>query len=281
VLALVIAGVGLLGTAVEAAPSKERTMNLAFVLLSKPHLPKPEEIARAFGRFAASKDQALRPRPATGEARSKTDVVELELSSGGMVLVALMPAAVPKGEADDAARFSVSSLGSGWKLPPHAAHLVVTLREASALSATEALSRFTSVLAAVTDVSAAVGVYWGNAGATHDPKFFIAAAQRHEVASRIMLWTGVSVAREADGRVSLLSTGMKQLSLPDLLLVAPKSAGTTALSTFFDLLTYVTELGKPLPEGDTVGRTADERLPVHYVKSPLDPNVKVWRVELK
>jgi hypothetical protein len=62
---------------------------------------------------------------------------------------------------------------------------------------------------------------------------------------------------------------------------APKPAGTTALSTFFDLLAYVIDLGKPLPEGDAVGRTADERFPVHYVRSPIDPKVKVWRVELK
>jgi hypothetical protein len=33
-------------------------------------------------------------------------------------------------------------------------------------------------------------------------------------------------------------------------------------------------------DGDTVGRTAAEKLPVHYVPSPVDPKVKVWRVEL-
>ena len=37
----------------------------------------------------------------------------------------------------------------------------------------------------------------------------------------------------------------------------------------------------PLPDGDTVGRTAAEKLPVHYVPSPVDAEVKVWRVELK
>jgi hypothetical protein len=49
----------------------------------------------------------------------------------------------------------------------------------------------------------------------------------------------------------------------------------------FDLLGYVASIGKPLPDGDTVGRTADERLPVSYVPSPLDSSKKVWRVELK
>ncbi len=44
------------------------------------------------------------------------------------------------------------------------------------------------------------------------------------------------------------------------------------LETFFDLLGYVAERGEHFPEGDTVGRTADEKLPVHYVSSPIDPN---------
>ena len=48
--------------------------------------------------------------------------------SGGMAVVALMPVPVPKGEADDAARFSVSATGTGWKLPDHKAHLIVSLQ---------------------------------------------------------------------------------------------------------------------------------------------------------
>ena len=74
---------------------------------------------------------------------------------------------------------------------------------------------------------------------------------------------------------------MDQLNLPDLLLVAPKSAGSSALEAFFNLLTYVANRGKPLPEGDTVGRSATEKLRVQYVPSPMDEKTKVWRVEIK
>jgi hypothetical protein len=264
-----------------AAPAKGKTMNLAFVLLQQARLPKAEEIARAFGHYAAVKDQRLLPRGTKSDPKSKSTVLEFELSPGGSGFVALMPVAVPNGEADDAARLSVGALRTGWKLPAHSAHLVVTLQDPGAASLTDALSRFTSFVASVVEASGAVGVYWGNAGATHDAKFFMTVAREHEVAAQMMLWTGVSLAREADGRLSFLSTGMKQLELPDLLLIAPKSAGNTALATFFDLLIYLAQIGKPLPEGDTVGRTADERLPVHYVTSPVDRNAKVWRVELK
>jgi hypothetical protein len=266
-------------TKIQAAQEKEKAINLAFVLLPRPRLPKAEEIARVFDHFATTKEQSLLPK---GSSEKKdVEILEFELRPGGSAFVALMPMPVPNGEAEDAARFSLSAVGTGWKLPKHSAHAIVTLRDANTTSMVDTLSLFTSLLAAVTEASQAVGVYWGEAGATHDPRFFLSTAQDHDVSSRIMLWTGVSVAHEKDGRVSLLSTGMKQLNLPDLLLIAPGSAGNAALGTFFDFLSYSAEFGKPLPEGDTIGRTADERLPIHYVRSPIDPKVKVWRVELK
>lgn len=260
----------------QVAPRKEKPVNLAFVLLSQAQMPEAEQIVRAFGAYAPT-DQRLRLR---GNEAGK-QILEFEISPSGTAFVALMPLAVPKGEADDAVRFSVSALGTGWKLPSHKAHLMVNLRDAETQSHIETLSRFTSLLAAVAEASQAVGIYWGNAGATHDPKFFMSIARERDLVSQIMLWTGVSIARDDNGRLSLLSLGMKQLNLPDLLLTAPKSAGNTALATFFDFLVYVANLGKPIPEGDTVGRTANERLAVHYVPSPIDPNTKVWRVDLK
>lgn len=262
-----------------APAAQQHAMNLAFVLLPRAYLPKGEEIVRAFADFAAQR-QSLHMRDTTGDEQATGEVLEFEVRPGGTAFVVLMPVAVPEGEADDAAQFSVSAMGTGWKLASHTAHLVVSQRDTDG-SPSETLGRFTSLLAAVAKASGAVGVYWGNAGATHDAAFFISTAQDRDLGARLLLWTGVSVARETDGRLSLLSLGMKQLNLPDLLLIAPKSAGNEALGTFFDLLAYVAARGKPLPDGDTIGRTAAERLPVRYVPSPLDPSRKVWRVEVR
>lgn len=255
-------------------------MNLAFVLLGQPEYPEGQAIARAFAPFASA-GQSLLLRTTAAQRTDSVRVSEFELRPGGTAFIAMMPMAVPKGEAEGGVRFSVSALGTGWKLPLHRAHLVVTLRNTEDTSAVEAISHFTSLLAAVAAASGAVGVYWGSAGATHDARFFTSVAESQGIVPRIMLWTGVSVVSEADGRLSLLSLGMKQLELPNLLLVAPNSASNLALETFFDLLAYVAERGAPLPEGDTVGRSVDERLQVRYVPSPIDANDKVWRVELE
>lgn len=280
--------VGMLGLAgdrrtVAAAGTNEQkkeTTKLAFVLLAKPRLPAGNELTRAFAPFA-SKECQLRVEPRVDSRKDGGEAMVFDLTPGGHGFIGLMPTPIPNREADDAAVLSVSSLGTGWKLPRHTAHLIVSLTDDGTVPATQRLARLTWLLAAVAQASGAVGVYWGDAGATHDPKFFLTMAKEKEMAPRLMLWTGVNTAKRPDGSVSLLSTGMTQLGLPNLLLNAPAKSSGKALETFFDLLTYVAKRGQALPEGDTVGRTADERLPVHYVPSPVDPKEKVWRVELR
>jgi hypothetical protein len=253
-------------------------VNLAFVLLPDAKLPEAESIISAYahfepnGRVELGREDAA--QPTTGHA-----VLSFRSDAGEGAFVALIPAPVPNDEADQGAQFSVGSIGTGWSLPPHVAHLVVTSTPPPGSDRLQSISRFTSLVAAVAQASSAVGVYWGNAGATHGADFFTTVATEQGVTPRIMLWTGVSIARP-QGKLSLLSLGMGQLSLPDLLLVAPQSSGNGALETFFDLLAYLAHRGSAIPEGDTVGRTADERLKVRYVNSPLDPSKKVWRVEL-
>jgi hypothetical protein len=255
-------------------------MHLAFVLLPKEQLPPAEAVTRAFERFA-SPGQSLRVRQVSGGSSAGTQMLEFVFSPGGQGVIALMPSAVPNREAEEAARFSLSALGGRWTPPAHRAHLVVTCNDADSASASASLTRFTAVVAAVTQAADAVGVYWGGAPATHDSEFVVSVAEEKDVRSLLMLWTGVSVAREGDGRLSLVSLGMRQLGLPDLWLIAPPSSEGGALACFFDLLGFASARGAAPAEGETVGRTAEERWPVRYVKSPVDPQAQVWRIEMQ
>lgn len=263
----------------EPEKSGDRPPDLAFILLSYARLPDPDELVEHF-RSLAAPGESLQIEASDGKNEEGREVLCLRLSTGESCFVALMPAPVPNGEAEGAVRFSVSSFRAGQKLQPHQAHLMVVLMAVPGTAPLVCLSRFTSVLAAVSAASCSVGIYWGNAGATHDAEFFASLAGEQGVAPRMMLWTGVSVARESDGRLSLLSLGMAQLALPNLLLVAGPESEGEALETMFDLLAYVARRGEPIREGETVGRTDEQRLPVQYVRSPMDSKVKVWRVEL-
>ncbi|MCC5849197.1 MAG: DUF4261 domain-containing protein [Verrucomicrobia bacterium] len=260
-------------------PNKEHPVNLAFVLLSDKKFPNADTIKEAFIEFSEPGDE-LETSNDVNEEDTTHEFTKLELSTGETAFISLIPAAVPDGEAEYWTQFSMSSLMENWELPPHHAHLMIVFQPTASARVLTSFSRFTSLIAAVIQASSAVGVYWGDAGATHDAEFFTTIAVIPDAASRLMLWSGVSVAREDDGRLSLLSMGMEQFNLPNLLLVSGEASDGIALETLYDLLAYAVQRGEPIPEGDTVGRTEEERLVVKYVKSPAEPKKRVWRVEL-
>lgn len=241
-------------------------MRLCFVLL-------PDAKPLATGPF----EKALKEFPDLGALSwsSSTRKGTRAFSVGKLkVLASLMPVAVPEGEAERATDHSLSGLDGSWTLPEHRAHLLVAQQGATGTEVEE-LVTFTRVVAAIVRATNAVGVYWGEGSATHHPEFVVNIAHSE---LPLPIWVGVSVAKSASGP-ELLSIGMKQLGLPELLLTTPGLDGTV-FELFYDLLAYVTRRGKKLPEGDSVGRTPKEKLKVRYVASPIHPGEQVWNVVL-
>ena len=256
--------------AATAAAASDSPSHLGMVLLASPILPTADAVIAAYADIAGA------AAPLTLADRNDVTLI-FDVGIDETAIVALMPAPVPDGEADDAARFSLSG-HAGWKLPAHRAHLIVRVSGPEGRAPIAVLRDATHVLAAITKASDAVGVYVGAASATHEPSFYVDTARRTQ--TPVMLWNGFSLAREPDGRLSLLSLGMKSLGLKDLLLTAPPDQGPAALEYFFTLLVYVADRGEDLPDGDTVGRTEQEVLPVRHVPSPLGDGRTVWRVDM-
>jgi hypothetical protein len=240
-------------------------MRLAFVLTTTRRLPTRAAIDAAVAEY----DELA---PATWLDTSSADTLALE-AGGVAVMAALVPAPVPNGEADAAAEHSLAAVAGKWALPAHTAHLACMLRQGD--SGLAELVRFTRVVGALARAAGAVGVYWGEGHVTHHPELFIELA-RSELP--LPLWVGVSVAKRRGG-VELLSIGMKQLDLPELLLTAPK-AGPRVLELFYELLAYVARRGEALPEGDTIGHAETQHLTVTYGPSPVEAGAQVWRVQL-
>jgi len=250
-------------------------MQLAFVLTNSAGLPEANAIADAYADVTSSQGG----RPIVWEGGGDGDPDQRAVTVGGAsVVMAAMPAPVPEGEAEEAVRLSLSALGTGWMLPEHRFHIVVAATNLGEDSAVPARCDFTRLVAAVARACSAVGVYWSGASATHEPEFFFDTARDAELP--IALWTGVSVARDGAERVSLLSLGMGQFGMDELLLTGPIEEAGVAIEMFFDLLAYAVRRGSTVQPGETVGRTDDERIEVSETESPVDPEARVWRVDL-
>lgn len=248
-------------------------MQLAFVLTNTAGLPEADAVAQAYAEVAPRGARPIVWEGGGGHA----DQHALSVGDAAVVMAA-MPAPVPGGEADEAARRSLSSMGTGWRLPAHHFHIVVAGTSVAESTAVAARCDFTRLVAAVSRAAGAVGVYWGPAAATHEAEFFFETARESELP--IALWTGVSIARDPADRLSLLSLGMAQFGLDELLLTAPVTVAEVAIEMFFDLLAYAVQRGAVIGAGETVGRTDDERIAVSQEASPVDPQARVWRVDL-
>jgi hypothetical protein len=244
---------------------------LAMVMLAEARLPEADAVIRAYGDVAPGAALAL---------DDEKEGTQMYLLGEHLVGVTLVDKPIPDGEADAAAQFSVGQAANRWSPPAHAAHLLVILFPSSnAVGRLEPLRDFTRFVAAATTASGAVGVYWGSGGATHEPGFFVEMVKAEEFP--VLVWFGVTSGEESADRTGILSMGMKQLDLPDVLVSVRKAAtDANAIAFVYDLLLYVIKFGKALPDGDTVGRADGESLPVHYVDSPIEPGTKVMRVEL-
>ena len=257
-------------------------MSLVSVLTHTPSLPTRSALE------AAARDLDL-------TLNCKESATGLTLAvSGATVRVLCVPGPVPNAEADTSAFLSLSAVNGRWRLGKHTAHLALSLegtmqtktsglmgrlsgstREATRL---ERLSQFTRVVAAVTRAASGIGVHWAAGPVTHSPEFFTQVAK--EAAVPLPLWIGVSLTPEPGGRTSVLSFGMQQLALPDLLLSGPAAADLPdTIDFFFSALATVAERARAPAEGETIPRSLLSRPRVSYGTSPVD-GVRVWKLEL-
>lgn len=256
---------------------REPKHHLAFVLLETSALPRGEAVVGALQDIAPRVEAAM-----TAEGVAKDDVLQFSIGNGASLLVSLMPLPVPNREADGAFAYSYSAgLNAERGLAPHQAHLITFFRDEPGRTIYDGLTRFTYLVAAVAQASHAIAIYWGDAGATHSARFFIDRARECDPDLMLPLWCGFEVAQDGP-RASVLTVGMRrQLGIMEMRITAPRRNLSEYVGAMFDILAYAARSGAAVPDGDTIGRSADERLRVRYERSPADPEQQVWRVDFE
>ena len=252
------------------APAEGVPLRLGMVMLASPVLPDEDAVTAAYGEIAPGGPALV------FDDEEPSEQALAFLVDGQRVTVGLMPAPIPGREAEAHAPYSAYTMLEGWTPAEHVAHLLVIFQPDDR-KPLDAMRDFTRALAAVTAASDAVGVYIGDAGATHEPRFFVDRVTKQE--NPIIVWTGVSLAEDGAERAILLSHGMHQLGLPEVVLGMPRAGMGDGWDFFFDMLLYIAERGEAIPEGETIGYGEDERLPVRYVPSPVDASTQVMRVD--
>jgi hypothetical protein len=200
-----------------------------------------------------------------------------DIGGGGSLMVMLIAASHP----------DVADMAQGPLSPPleqltaAPAHYIVT---ALGLEGSDAQkdSRMAALTATVLAGCRPAGVMLGHGILFHNPDLFadlaLSAAEHDELPVEICV--DVTVARESEDRMSMLSHNMTRYGREEFFVIAPIE-GKGALDFLLSMVRWmIADPDKHLPTGDTVGRTAEEKITVERVPNPTGEGPEVIQLVL-
>ena len=234
----------------------------AFALLSKADWDKEQFFADLKSEWGINVED---------DAPEDNDVVYVE-AEGFRVIVALMPMAVPNGEAEHYAKANYMWKDAEKTVSRHKAHLIVTV-----LGEGDMLTRanvFVKICSSLMNQENAVALY--SEGAVYSPQMFrdFSGVLKDEglsgeVPILNLVWFGIY----GDGKISGVYTyGMRRLGKEEIEIYVPqKLADLNQIRSFLvSVAAYVIGDDVILRDGETIGFSAEQKLPIK-----LSPGIAV------
>lgn len=247
---------------------------IAMVATSGDRLPRAASIVAAAGVRGGGKGGFLRSlfgRGSAPPAEHEWEGPALVFAVGDAQLaVSLMPGPIPWSDLEGPCATTWWWEDAAEQMRSHTHHFLIALIGGS-LEPIERRLLLTKVVAAVVAESEAVGVYWGEGTLVHEPSRFLKAAKGADADNIPMpLWVDVRVEPNPDGTSRCFTTGLAALGFLEIE-VRNSALKREELWEFVgDIAMYVVSGRKQIPDGDTMGRTADEKYRVRHGKSMFD-----------
>lgn len=249
--------------------------DVSFVLLAQPAAPSAGQVVAAARTYGIE----LVPDPErTGGDRELGETLGFALSGGAGLVVASVPAPHPE----------APQMPVGVTSPPYEqiavspAHLVLAAHRLAG-TVRQRDTTMAILTAALIDTVDAVGAMFGHGVVVHRARLFAdyarqAAHERQPLAAEVAV--DITAAQESPTHMSFLTHGLLRYGREEFYVTCPIE-GKGALSFVLSMVRWMLDdPDKQLPTGDTVGRTADERLLIQRVPAPNGHGPEVIRLDL-
>jgi hypothetical protein len=242
------------------------SVDLAFILVKKAVYPDPRKLIASAAKLGIELTMS-----------DATEPMAYSIGGGGTFIVMLMQAPHP-----DVPTMNVGPMSPTTEEAAAApAHFVATAMglEGSARSRDTKMALLASAIITNTE---AIGVMLGHGVVFHKAGLFaeMAALSVEEGVLPAEIAVDVTAAREPNNRMSFLTHGMQRYGREELYMTAPVD-GQGALGFLYQLVRWMlTDLDKQFATGETLGRTAQERIEIQRVPSPTGEGPPVMKLDL-
>jgi hypothetical protein len=245
---------------------------IAAVALEDNVFPSPAEVVQFL--------QEHWPNIATAaESQSKPGVMTFSMDGdrAGMALVA-KPLPWSDLEGPCAAAWYWPQAAAAFRR--HAAHLIATVMPEGRDRLATAL-RLTAMVAASGATSHALGVYWGPGRLVHAPEAFLQESLHMSRENLpLNLWVDFRLGQNEDGTHSLFTTGLAAFGYREMEIWDSRRSPQSLRDSAYNVAHYVLEKGSVLKQGETIGGTEEEKIPIRVEPSRWDGATTVIRLDI-
>ncbi len=136
----------------------------------------------------------------------------------------------------------------------------------------------THVVARLAQLPGVMGVFWPEGTLAHYPPIFVKmAALAAPKRPALFLWIDYRIFKEADGSLTCFTTGLKPLGLMEMEISRMQMAPGALREWAMNITQYMLDRGGPVPHGDTIGSTDQQRLRVTHGPSRFGGRGQVMR----
>lgn len=234
---------------------------LAMVALNAPVLPEAERIFPTLRqRYPAA--------PPPEEVNREGDILSFQWGDE-MGFLSLIPAPIPWSELEGPCATAWWWPGARDAMQAHNSHIMVILMQGQGdpLTRHVLLTHLTAAVAAAADTA---GVYWGSGTLVHEPQMFCeqaAGLTPGHLAPE--LWIDMRVEPASKGSYRFFTTGMEAFGRLEVEIDSTRCRPEEILDFTYGVIGYLLG-GAEVKPGETIGRSATEKVRVRHAKSMWD-----------
>jgi hypothetical protein len=243
---------------------------LAMIALNSPRMPSGSTILATFKKLCPDCPEAM-----LGEGDGATITLDLD---GGMAFVSLMPAPIPWSELEGPCATAWWWPEAAERMKAHTHHAVVALM-GEAGDAVERHVLLSHLVSAVAMHADAAGIYWGAGTIVHDPDAFqeqVANLSPNDVEPQ--LWIDMRLEQNDDGSFRYFTTGLTSFDRPEIEIDRSSQNPQEILEFCHAIVCYLLNNRVDIAEGETIGRSDDEKIRITYEPSMFERDGNVMKL---